>query len=146
MRVIERACHCDRCNKDGPPLEGDCYKCWWWHNQWLRGLVVLPSERKNIPVTGPGAELAKLIEDIGVRPSASCQCERRAAQMNDWGVAGCRENHAVIIGWLKESFHELTLWNKVKLAAASLTASWLNPLRPFESLLDEAIRRAEAKA
>ncbi len=50
---------------------------------------------------GPGSELKKMLTWFA-RPSESCSCETRAATMNDWGVAGCRENLDTIIEWLIE--------------------------------------------
>jgi hypothetical protein len=68
------------------------------------------------------------------------------AQMNAWGIEGCRlpENRAVIIAKLKQGAKEASWADRWAALAGMATASWFNPLSPFESLLSEAIRRAEA--
>jgi hypothetical protein len=68
------------------------------------------------------------------------------AKMNRWGVDGCREHRAEIIAHLKAAYQE-TSWADFATASAKAIASGLafsiNPLDPFGSLVDEAIRRAE---
>lgn len=48
---------------------------------------------------GPGTELEKLLAWFA-SPSDKCGCRKHAAQMNAWGVEGCRANLETIIGWL----------------------------------------------
>jgi hypothetical protein len=52
---------------------------------------------------GPGTELKKLLAELGIKDFAGCSCEKHAAQMNAWGVEGCRENFETIRGWLIEA-------------------------------------------
>ena len=54
------------------------------------------------PSQGPGAELKRLLHQLGMRPGAACQCHARAAEMDRRGAAWCRENIAKIVGWLRE--------------------------------------------
>lgn len=76
-------------------------------------------------VGGPGTELAKLIggidrllgplrsllgaispalkESLDLKSTVGCGCKTRLQKMDEWGVAGCQENIAIIVGWLKES-------------------------------------------
>lgn len=98
----------------------------------------------NRPTGGPGTALAGLLRDLGLRWAKSCQCDQRAAQMNAWGIDGCRERRAEIVVWLNESAAQAT-WRQVLSAGVSAAVIGLaiNPLNPGESLLDEALKRAE---
>lgn len=105
--------------------------------------------RRNCPakkglLNGPGTELRKLIKEIGVKFDCSA-CAYMAMQMNRWGVEGCHvpENRAAIIAKLKQGAKEASWADRWAALAGMATASWFNPLSPFESLLDEAIRRSE---
>ncbi len=97
---------------------------------------------------GPGTELKAILADLGVEPSPSCDCNAKARKMDDWGVAGCKQNRDQIVEWMREG---QTRWGwKEKLTAAANAvkiglAFKLNPLDPFPSLVDEAISRAEEK-
>lgn len=51
---------------------------------------------------GPGAELEKLLAWFA-EPSTACPCKQHAAQMNRWGVEGCRQNLETITRWLLEA-------------------------------------------
>jgi hypothetical protein len=53
---------------------------------------------------GPGTMLASFLSWFA--PSnPNCGCEERAAIMDAWGVAGCRENISTILHWLRSSAH-----------------------------------------
>lgn len=83
------------------------------------------------PANGPGTEMKAMLASMGINPE-SCQCERRAAQMNRWGVAGCREHRLEIAAWLREA------------ATQAITDfAVTDPVEAFLPLVDEAIRRAE---
>lgn len=98
---------------------------------------------------GPGGELARLLAEIGAEPtSGKCSCAARAREMDGWGIDGCRERREEIKDWLREAYKG-TSWRElfaaISAAAKSGLALRINPLDPFGSLLDEAIRRAEAE-
>jgi len=101
------------------------------------------------PLGGPGAELTVLFKQLGIKPNKSCGCAARAAEMDRWGTAGCEENRGKILGWMQEAYSTLTraetLATAAKLANQTWPLGWFNPLDPFGSILDEAIRRAAAK-
>ena len=88
-----------------------------------------------------------MLAELGIDPGPSCPCRRRMRQMDEWGVEGCREHREEIIGWLREG-QERYGWG------ARITAGWravvsglawrINPGDPLGSLVDEAVRRAEA--
>lgn len=86
------------------------------------------------------------MRSIGVGKQTACQCDEMLSKMNAWGVAGCREHRAEIVEHLKAAYKE-TSWADFATASSKAIASGLafkiNPLDPFGSLVDEAIRLAE---
>jgi len=90
--------------------------------------------------------LKALLKSLGITTTAGCSCNSKAAQMDAWGVAGCREHRAEIIGWIRDGQTQWGLSSLVIGAVKALTtglALSLNPLDPIPGLVDEAIRRAE---
>jgi transposase len=76
-----------------------------------------------------------------------CVCRKRddpTRKMNLWGAEGCRVHRAAIAAWLKESAAATSWLEKAATAAKLIGKSWFNPLDPYGSLVDEAIRRAVA--
>jgi hypothetical protein len=53
---------------------------------------------------GPGTMLASFLSWFAPT-NPNCGCEERAAIMDAWGVAGCRENRDTILHWLRSSAH-----------------------------------------
>ena len=51
---------------------------------------------------GPGAELKRLLERIGISASENCACNARARQMDQWGPEECLRRLDEISGWLSE--------------------------------------------
>lgn len=51
---------------------------------------------------GPGFELKKLLKLFGIIPEPGCQCNKRAAYMDQMGCQWCRDNIDTILGWLQE--------------------------------------------
>lgn len=62
--------------------------------------------------------------------------------MDDWGVDGCRQHRDVIIKWMKEAAFSRWFNEQVRIGWALAHEQWFNPLDPFGSIVDEAIRRA----
>jgi hypothetical protein len=94
-------------------------------------------------VTEVGHELHALLAELGSQPTSGCGCAAKAAQMNAWGIDGCRDHREDIVEWLKEAYTHATWLETIR---AGWRGLWVvNPLEPFGSLVDEAIRRAEAK-
>lgn len=123
-----------------------------YHTRHQHGLTVLScvaADRPEHPVTfdpqGPGTELKKILESLGVTPTANCACNQRAEEMNNLGVEGCRAKRDEIAGWLREGSSAWG-WREKLAAAASAVAQGLafrlNVLDPYPGLVDEAIRRA----
>jgi len=95
---------------------------------------------------GPGSQLWRLFESLGVKHSATCECLTRAEQMNAWGVAGCREHRDEIADWMRRDQDRFGWRDKLTAATRAVTtglAFRLSPLDPFPGIIDEAIRRAE---
>jgi hypothetical protein len=103
------------------------------------------------PPPSVGAELTGLLALLGCKYKPSCGCAGKSAVMDMWGVAGCRENRAQIIDWLKEAYDHTGLGERLVAgfwACVSRPLDLLLRLRGpdmFGNLLDEAIRRVELK-
>lgn len=39
---------------------------------------------------GPGTELKVIFAELGIYPRRQCDCNKRAEQMDAWGVGGCK--------------------------------------------------------
>lgn len=103
----------------------------------------LKQAKDNLPPGyGPGTELKKLFKTMGLKPKSSCQCDARAAKMDRNGIQWCRDNRDTILGWLAEGYDHAGWLEKLKAGALAVTHGL--PLT-LEGILDEAIRRAEAK-
>lgn len=94
---------------------------------------------------GVGTALARLLHRLGIK--ACLKCSYRMALMNGWGVAGCKERREVIVGWLREAYKQTPKLKRSEAVAKAISTGIvyrLCPWRLFDSLLDEAIRLAEA--
>lgn len=101
------------------------------------------AKRRAQPQGGPGTELVDLLSNaMGAKPKKGCSCKARATAMDRWGVAGCREHRAEIIGWLEE---EKSGFGVAGLLTAGIKAAWNGLPLTVGGLVDEAIRRAEEK-
>lgn len=99
---------------------------------------------------GVGTHLKLLLKELGVNSDLCGEgCGSFAAQMDEWGIEGCKQNREAILERLRQRYKE-TSWK------TSLNAAWqtvisgkvfdMNILHPLEWLVDEAVRRAEAEA
>lgn len=96
---------------------------------------------------GPGTELKALLESLGAKANAGCSCNQKAAEMDAWGVSGCRERRDEIKQFLRDNAAERGWFEKAKaaaLATAQGLAFQLNFSDIYGSLVDLAIQRAEA--
>lgn len=98
-----------------------------------------------VALHGPGAELKKLFTSLGISKTKDCGCAAMIAQMNVWGVVGCRlpENRLVILDHLQKHYGASSVLTKAK---AGAIAWWTETPMTLEGLLDLAIERAEAMA
>ncbi len=104
---------------------------------------------KNCDLAGVGDFLAQIIHSVGGKPATGCQCRELRGKMNQWGAAGCREHRAEIVEHLRKAYKGTSAVELLTAAAKAVTSGLafkLNPLDPFGSLVDEAIRRAEASS
>ena len=51
---------------------------------------------------GPGCQLKRLLENLGLTAAPGCKCEERAAVMDVWGPDECETRVDEIAGWLNE--------------------------------------------
>lgn len=85
---------------------------------------------------------------LNINPSPKCDCNKRAAQMNEWGIAGCREHFQEIVGWMREGQHEWGWQDKLAAAGRAVKtglAFQINWLDPFPSIIEQAIEAAERR-
>ncbi|MGI8980546.1 MAG: hypothetical protein ACR2FY_15060 [Pirellulaceae bacterium] len=90
-----------------------------------------------------GRELSAVLTEFRLSANASCGCAEFAAIMDEWGIDGCREYRAEIIGRLKEGYESATWLETIRAGWRGLFQ--INPLDPLGSLVDLAIARTEAK-
>ena len=51
---------------------------------------------------GPGTELAKLLQMIGINAKEKgCGCRSHAKRMDQWGPEKCRKEIETVLGWLQ---------------------------------------------
>lgn len=102
---------------------------------------------KAAPKEGPGTELKKIIEQLGVSEFRDCGCLAMVRKMNKWGIDGCREHRQEIIDKLKANAKEYGWWCTVTAGCRAVKTGMaleLDPRDRFGSLVDLAIRRSEA--
>jgi hypothetical protein len=107
------------------------------------------AQRRPTPTEGPGTELTAILASLGITAAVGCDCKEKAAQMNRWGVDGCRKHFWEIVGWLKDGQGRWGWTDYLRAAVLAVItglAFQLDPTDPFPGILTEAIRRAEAKA
>jgi hypothetical protein len=106
-----------------------------------------PSREPKLPAPlppGPGTELKKIFESLGVKPNGCGACMATLHLMNDLGSTGCRERRDELIKDIKSRGPSYSLKMKIRAAGMAIfsgLAFSINPLDPIGSLFDEAIRR-----
>ena len=97
---------------------------------------------------GVGSCMWKILDSIGIKHTANCPCLDWAERMNAWGPDLCNKNRKQIIEHMKLSSKNYG-WGDVARAIRKAIENKLiyklNPLDPFGSLLNEAIRIAIKK-
>lgn len=103
------------------------------------------------PEYGPGTELKAILAKLGILAGPHCACNKRAEDMNKWGVKGCNENFDIIVGWIKEGAPKWGWTARMAAAAKAVTSGvafdikvkdWLDP---YPSLIRLAIDTSEQK-
>ncbi len=91
------------------------------------------------PKHGPGTELEAILKERGHTVARDCGCRDKIAQMNRWGVDGCRENIDTITDWLIDAAKSAG-W----LEAFAVSTPGLATIarREIRAMIDEAIDRA----
>lgn len=105
--------------------------------------------------TGVGSHLWRLLSSLAIRHNPRCDCLGLAEQMNRLGPAGCRRERPRLVAAMRQNAQSYG-WTTVATAAATAVGNavtavldgrrpWLpDPLDPYGSCLDEAVRRAES--
>jgi hypothetical protein len=123
-----------------------------WHKNCTGPESTGPPRPTPIPPLGygPGGELKNLFASYRLTGAQGCGCDQYAEQMDRWGVEGCREHRAEIVARLEAARGQLG-WTEHLIATAhalkQVVAGGFVPSTtdPCGSLVDEAIRRAQAK-
>lgn len=101
------------------------------------------------PPPGPGSMLARILAELGVKPTKKCGCKKFAAKMDRLGVEGCQARRIELARALQEKSGEFGLTDFLSAGLAVIKSGMalrINPLNPFLSLVDLAIERATALA
>ena len=97
---------------------------------------------------GPGSQLAVLIEALRVDQEAptGCRCDELRFKMNSLGSGGCRRQKDEITLMLRDNARSYGMHNYAQAIKHALQQrmTFINPFDVFGSLVDEAIRRADA--
>lgn len=154
-----RPCICNRIRQGEAYTIDQCRVCWLaTHDGTFRALWGIEGPATHAPRSrgqtatppsigrGPGTELKKLLESLGLKSNAGCSCNAKAEEMDRWGVDGCKQRREEIAGWLRANAKERGWWEKAKATALAIVkgaAFELDPADLFGSLTDLAIRRAK---
>jgi hypothetical protein len=123
---------------------------------WLPTLRVVPrgncnpalAARHRAEASGPGTELHKIFDSLGIVPRKSCDCAAMTARMNGWGPDGCEANMAEIKLHLSKAYAGQPLVERLRVKTAAVTSGLafeINWLDPIPSLVRLAIERAREK-
>ncbi len=104
------------------------------------------------PGYGPGTETKRILEKLDIHSQPGCDCNTKMAQMDMWGIEGCRLRRTIIVNWFKDNYKKWG-WAKLTDNQSYLSVAWkavfsglafqINPLDPWGSLVDLAISNAE---
>jgi hypothetical protein len=102
------------------------------------------TEQMTVPEWGPGNEMDKLISSCGLASFGCNRCVQLALDMNRWGPDGCRARRDQIVSEIRGRADKVNWWDKSKAAMHLIREPWFNLMDPIGSMVDEAIRRADA--
>jgi hypothetical protein len=105
-----------------------------------------PMNRVTTSTSGPGTELKAILATLGITHQPGCDCNAKAAQMDAWGVAGCRSNFNQIVVWMRDGAPRWGWVAKIMAGAKAVKsglALQVNWVDPFPSLITLAIERAD---
>ena len=126
----------------------------YYHTATQYGLTVLATQDQDIPVEavagwvlgfGPGTELFKLLQSIGIQKNPTCDCNAQIIKMDAWGVAGCKANQRQLADFIETNAAN---WGWDAFLQAAFKSVWnglafkINPLDRFHSLVGLAIEKA----
>jgi hypothetical protein len=144
--ALPEQCEFHQVGVKGSRIEVHCHKC--GTTMLVGALPVRAACRyRELKIPGVGDHLADVVRIFEIARKEGCGCDEMIAQMNAWGIDGCREHRAEIVEHLQKNYKRLT-WAEVAAAARSAIAAGLvRKLKPRDvcgSLVDLAITRAQA--
>jgi predicted Fe-S protein YdhL (DUF1289 family) len=108
--------------------------------QGLRREYESPSQTTTT-VKGPGGYLRDLLHAKGYTAVSGCGCNSKAAQMDEWGVDGCRRHIDEIVDWLAAAAKK-SGWVMSVLATAPFSRELVR--LKIRELVEDAIEKAES--
>jgi hypothetical protein len=121
-----------------------------YQNDARYGLTVLSCDPNERTIDrGPGRELHRIFDQLGVKMQENCACRARIKQMDAWGAAGCRQHLDDIVAALAKDRDKYSWGTQFKAALSTLTSASLfwsvlkSPTDPLRGLVVEAINRTE---
>jgi hypothetical protein len=157
--MIEQACpQCGMIHKASKPITifGCCHvpatKKLGAENVYVRtAKPYQPPQPKPDTTNQPGSVLYRIIRDtFSVKPKSGCGCYKLRDEMDALGVEGCQAEFGLLVDRLKENakaYRWLESFGAALNAVRNGALSWLDPFRPWESILKHAIETSiELKA
>lgn len=98
------------------------------------------------PTFGPGTELKKIFESLGIQSDGCGGCYLTLQAMDKGGAQECRERRDEFIAEIKSRRMSVTLATKIVAAGAAVLnglAFSINWADPIPGLFDEAVKRAK---
>jgi hypothetical protein len=111
------------------------------------GVAGKPKVEAKPRVKGVGDHMKDVTAELKLVMKQGCGCASLAAEMNRLGAEGCRRDRARLVPKLQENAKRYSWGDVAKAAFSAMTTGlvWrLDLTDVYGSLLDEAIRRAEA--
>lgn len=106
-------------------------------------IVAKPPPRVN---TKPGDCLGEVLGNLGIQTAPGCGCKDRKAQMNIWGIDGCRANMETIVAWLREQGESASWFTKAKAAANAVVHGYfISTTDPYRSIVEFSLQLAERR-
>jgi hypothetical protein len=110
-----------------------------------------PPQPKPDTTNQPGSVLYRIIRDtFSVKPKSGCGCYKLRDEMDALGVEGCQAEFGLLVDRLKENakaYKWLESFGAALNAVRNGALGWLDPFRPWESILKHAIETSiELKA
>lgn len=108
----------------------------------------VPRLDRNVDITNePGSVLYRILKDVfSIKPKQGCGCNKLRNEMDALGIEGCEREFSRLAAALKENakaYNWLESFGAALNAIRSGALEWLDPFRPWESILRHAIESSK---